>query len=211
VELAPGQRADLILDAGGEPGSRHAIVASTSGQSLEVGEIAYSGEALREPGSLGAIEPLPAASLPRPELEGALRVGLRMEGGAMGRMTGALLEGEPLEMRALVERGFAWSFNGVAGRPVEPWFSTPRGGSVVARLVNDTAWPHAIHSHGHHFLTLAPDGSLPADPQWRDTLLLQRQEELTIAFVADNPGKWLLHCHMLEHQAAGMVTWFEVT
>lgn len=32
-----------------------------------------------------------------------------------------------------------------------------------------------------------------------------------IAFVADNPGKWLLHCHMLEHAAAGMTTWFEVS
>jgi FtsP/CotA-like multicopper oxidase with cupredoxin domain len=211
VELSPGQRADLILDAAGEAGSRHAILASTSGQSLEVGEIAYSEEVLRDPGSLGPVEPLPAASLPLPELEGALQVGLWMEGGAMGAMTGALLEGEQLDMRALVERGFAWSFNGVAGRPAEPWFSAPRGRSVVARLVNDTAWPHAIHSHGHHFLTLEPDGSLPADPQWRDTVLLQRQEELTIAFVADNPGKWLLHCHMLEHQAAGMVTWFEVT
>ncbi|VAX07178.1 Multicopper oxidase, partial [hydrothermal vent metagenome] len=32
----------------------------------------------------------------------------------------------------------------------------------------------------------------------------------TIAFVADNPGKWLFHCHMLEHAAAGMSSWFEV-
>ncbi len=34
---------------------------------------------------------------------------------------------------------------------------------------------------------------------------------MTIAFVADNPGKWMIHCHMLDHQAAGMMTWFEVT
>jgi FtsP/CotA-like multicopper oxidase with cupredoxin domain len=29
--------------------------------------------------------------------------------------------------------------------------------------------------------------------------------------VADNPGKWLFHCHMLEHAAAGMNTWFQVS
>ena len=67
-----------------------------------------------------------------------------------------------------------------------------------------------IHSHGHHFLILEEDGGLPSDRQWRDGVLLNPQEERTIAFVADNPGKWLLHCHMLEHQSAGMVTWFEV-
>lgn len=27
---------------------------------------------------------------------------------------------------------------------------------------------------------------------------------------AGAPGKWLFHCHMLEHQAGGMVTWIEV-
>jgi FtsP/CotA-like multicopper oxidase with cupredoxin domain len=35
-------------------------------------------------------------------------------------------------------------------------------------------------------------------------------EPVEIAFVADNPGRWLLHCHMLDHQASGMLTWFEV-
>jgi len=35
-------------------------------------------------------------------------------------------------------------------------------------------------------------------------------DTVSIAFVADNPGKWLLHCHMIEHQAGGMVTWIHV-
>ena len=44
----------------------------------------------------------------------------------------------------------------------------------------------------------------------RDTTLTVPDETIEIAFVADNPGKWLLHCHMLEHSASGMMTWFEV-
>ena len=40
------------------------------------------------------------------------------------------------------------------------------------------------------------------------TLLRAMLETIEIAFVADNPGKWLLHCHMLEHSASGMMTWF---
>ena len=43
------------------------------------------------------------------------------------------------------------------------------------------------------------------------TLLIGANETREIAFVADNPGKWLFHCHMLEHAASGMTTWLEVT
>ena len=45
----------------------------------------------------------------------------------------------------------------------------------------------------------------------RDTILMNRGETVEIAFVADNPGEWLLHCHMLEHSASGMMTWLRVT
>lgn len=36
-------------------------------------------------------------------------------------------------------------------------------------------------------------------------------ETRTVALVADNPGKWLFHCHMLSQAASGMMTWLEVT
>jgi FtsP/CotA-like multicopper oxidase with cupredoxin domain len=36
-------------------------------------------------------------------------------------------------------------------------------------------------------------------------------ETREIAFVADNPGKWLFHCHMLSHAASGMMTWIDVS
>ena len=45
---------------------------------------------------------------------------------------------------------------------------------------------------------------------WHDTLLMEASEKVRIAFVADNPGSWLIHCHMLEHQMGGMITWLEV-
>ena len=43
-----------------------------------------------------------------------------------------------------------------------------------------------------------------------DTVLMQRQETVEIAFVADNPGDWLFHCHMPEHTVSGMTTWIKV-
>ena len=75
-------------------------------------------------------------------------------------------------------------------------------------MVNDTAWPHGMHLHGHHFRQVSADGSLGP---WRDTLPMDRDETVRIAFVADDPGDWLLHCHMLEHPVAGMLTWFRVS
>ena len=82
-----------------------------------------------------------------------------------------------------------------------------RGETARIAMVNDTAWPHGMHLHGHHFRVLGPDGPGP----WRDTALIQRGETVEVAFVADNPGDWLLHCHMVEHSASGMMTWIRVT
>jgi FtsP/CotA-like multicopper oxidase with cupredoxin domain len=91
-----------------------------------------------------------------------------------------------------------------------PLFTAPRGRTVSVDLRNDTLWPHAMHFHGHHFKVLERDGQATNSDAWKDTVLLDPQKSAKIAFVADNPGKWMIHCHMLEHQAAGMDTWFAV-
>ncbi len=145
------------------------------------------------------------------DIDGALRVDLEMEGGAMGAMREAVYRGRTLDIRELVQQSVVWAFNGVAGRPEKPLFEAKRGQTVVLRMVNKTSWPHAMHMHGHHGrpLNMAEPGKAPSP--WLDTVLVNRREEVSWAFVADNPGKWLLHCHMLEHQAAGMVTWFQVS
>jgi len=67
-----------------------------------------------------------------------------------------------------------------------------------------------MHIRGHHFRVLARDGRPEARTPWRDTVTLDAMQRAEIALLADNPGKWLLHCHMVEHMAAGMVTWFKV-
>ena len=81
------------------------------------------------------------------------------------------------------------------------------GENVRIKIINDTGWPRAMHLHGHNFRAVRDDGALGP---WRDTVLLDRAETRDIAFAADNPGKWLLHCHMLEHAASGMMTWIDV-
>jgi FtsP/CotA-like multicopper oxidase with cupredoxin domain len=49
----------------------------------------------------------------------------------------------------------------------------------------------------------------PAGAQ-ADTVLLLPEQEIEAAFVADNPGDWMLHCHVIEHQESGMMGYFRV-
>ncbi len=77
-------------------------------------------------------------------------------------------------------------------------------------LRNTTQHLHPIHIHGHTFTVLGSDKrTLP--PHHADTVLLMEEETVEVAFVADNPGRWMLHCHVAEHQETGMMAYFTVT
>ena len=130
-----------------------------------------------------------------------------MEGGAMGRMRGARMGGEMVGMRQLVNAGKVWAFNGRVDMPDTPLIDAQRGKTVQIEMINETGWPHAMHLHGFHFRQVYLNGKMGP---LRDTLLMDGNTTATIAFIADNPGKWLLHCHMLEHASSGMTTWIHV-
>ena len=154
---------------------------------------------------------LPMNEIERPHLASAKSVTLDMAGGAMGRMGQMMHNGTRMRSGDFERTGQFWSFNGTANIAEEPLFRATNGETVVVSTINNTGWPHGIHLHGHHFQIIEHNGQTPTHMDWRDTFTIDRDESVKIAFVADNPGKWLLHCHMLEHAAAGMNTWFEVT
>ncbi|MGF1631349.1 MAG: multicopper oxidase family protein [Kiloniellaceae bacterium] len=214
IRLAPGERADVVIDAfldDFELGKTAAITEVSGGQRLIAGRLVLSGAILRVAPLSVPPHPLPANPLPTDlDLDSSLAVELLMEGGAMGSLAQAMHEGEMKDIRTLVGAGMVWSLNGVAGMTEQPLFTAARGRTVTVDLTNDTQWPHAIHFHGHHFSVLERDGAATNDDAWKDTVLLDRQERAKIAFVADNPGRWMIHCHMLEHQASGMTSWFVV-
>jgi FtsP/CotA-like multicopper oxidase with cupredoxin domain len=141
-----------------------------------------------------------------------------MTGGAMGGMAKAIYKGKELPNGDLVDKhNMIWALNGVAGMPEKPLFSAKKGQTIEVRMLNNTAFPHVMHFHGHHVLevkrirqTRKGRKTITSRDDWRDSVLMDRSEEVTVTLVADNPGKWMLHCHMLEHQAGGMMTWFEV-
>jgi FtsP/CotA-like multicopper oxidase with cupredoxin domain len=189
--LGPAMRLDLMIDMTGEPGSRHVVRDSfypTTAYTLS--EIIYTDEPpLRRPAQ-GPIH-LPPNTVPEPALDRAERHEVAFGGGMMGMMT----------------RHGIWSINGVSatGHVHEPLLNLELGRSYVLALANNTAWHHPIHLHGHSFRVLARNGQPTRFREWQDTVFMAPRERVDIAFVADNPGDWMLHCHILEHQEGGMM------
>jgi FtsP/CotA-like multicopper oxidase with cupredoxin domain len=190
IVLGPGMRADVVLDAVGNPGSTHAVVDDFyPRQTYKLTELRYA--SMRAGGRAGTpLAPLPANSLSEPHVSGATRHEVRFEGGMMGGM--------PI-----------WSINGQSvpegDHRHEPLLRLDLGRSYLLDLVNDTAWDHPVHLHGHVFRVVSRDGQPVTRAEWADTVLLRPRSRAEIAFVADNPGNWMLHCHVLEHQASGMM------
>jgi len=205
--LGPGQRADLIVDITAEPGQTAHLVRIEGQDGASQVAFPVSGQASTT--RRGAARPLP----PNPGmdvkgLDTAVPARLNMQGGAMGTLESAVLNGERKDFRQLVEANEFWAFNGTIGMTKTPLLSVTKGETATLEVYNDTSFPHAMHLHGMHFREIGKDGSLGP---FRDTLLLFGGETRTIGFVADNPGDWLFHCHMLSHAASGMMTWMKVT
>jgi FtsP/CotA-like multicopper oxidase with cupredoxin domain len=208
VILGPAMRADLILDMGGRPGERFTI-SDTFYRDLEYRllDLAYSDAPPLREHPLDAPTRLAANTMPEPDLRAAERHEVTLGGGMMGGMMMAMMDGRRTDMRAMMQHGMAWAINGVvaSGHVMEPFLTLPRGRSCVLAMHNHTAWHHPMHLHGHAFRVIARDGRPTRYQEWQDTALMAPHGSVEIAFVADNPGDWMFHCHILEHQAAGMM------
>ena len=102
-------------------------------------------------------------------------------------------------------RPYDWGINGKAWGAHEVIRPTA-GDRVELRFINRTMMSHPIHLHGHHFQVVEIGGK-PLAGAVRDTVLVPANGgSVTVAFDADNPGRWVMHCHNLYHMLAGMMT-----
>jgi FtsP/CotA-like multicopper oxidase with cupredoxin domain len=99
---------------------------------------------------------------------------------------------------------YAWSMNGEYWPNVTP-LMIAHGQRVAIEMVNHTMMAHPMHLHGHAFQVVAINGAQLAGAV-RDTVLVPPMGSITIAFDADNPGRWAFHCHNLYHMTTGMMT-----
>jgi len=94
-------------------------------------------------------------------------------------------------------------------------YTLPRNKSISISIpgeITNTDGPHPFHLHGHSFSVVRSAGSDDynyRDPVRRDTVNLgDRGDNVTIRFRTDNPGPWILHCHIDWHLERGMAIVF---
>jgi spore coat protein A len=188
LTIAPGERYDVILDLSGcDIGDRVTIHndlgdgITTRVMRFEVAERVTDSSAI--PDRLAEITPLQRGSAVTTR-----RFDFRR--GDSGSMRGWLINGRPYD-------------------PIEP-IARPRLGDVeIWQLSTDL--DHPIHLHLDQFQVLSRNGRAPhrADAGWKDTVYLPATElaEIAVRFT-DYPGRYVLHCHNLEHEDMAMMATF---
>lgn len=203
ILLGAAMRADVVLDMQGDPGRRYRVTDDFYGSRMayRLAELAYDPAPPMRSHPPDASVRLPRNPLPEPDLATAERHEMVLQGGGMSGMMG----GGMMRHRAL------WAINGASmtgdspdGMP--PMLTLARGRTAVLIFRNETAWWHPMHLHGHSFKVLARNGAPVPNEVWGDTVLVAPREVVEVAFVADNPGDWMLHCHVMDHQTAGLMT-----
>ncbi|HXR65360.1 MAG TPA: multicopper oxidase domain-containing protein, partial [Ktedonobacteraceae bacterium] len=105
---------------------------------------------------------------------------------------------------SLGRMGMTYSINGKVF-PDTGMIMVREGQLVKIHFDNQSDLYHPMHLHGHSFIILAHDGKpLLGSPVRLDTVLIPPHSTYDIAFVANNPGIWMLHCHNLLHSNWGM-------
>ena len=205
VTLGPAMRVDLILDMTGKPGEIFRVSDRFYRRAYRLLDLTYAPQALRENVPDTPIT-LAANTMPEPDVAAITRHEIRFNGGMMGGMMMGGKRGSGA-MMDMMRSGKVWFINGVAatGYVMDPLLKLELGRSYLLDMKNDTAWHHPIHLHGHSFRVMSRNGQATQHKEWQDTVLMAPRERVEIAFVADNPGDWMFHCHIFEHQEAGMM------
>ncbi|WP_028351842.1 multicopper oxidase family protein [Bradyrhizobium murdochi] len=206
ILLGPAMRVDLVIDMQGEPGRRYRVIDDFyEGLSYWLAKFVYEDKPPLRAHHLEPSPSLPRNPLPEPDLAAAERHELRLQGGMMG--------GGMMGMGGMqgMSHGASWAINGTSmtgdGHANMPPLLTLRlGRSYVLTIRNETAWWHPMHLHGYSFRVLTRNGTAVPHRRWADTVLVPPRDTVEVAFVADNPGDWMMHCHVTNHQVSGMMT-----
>lgn len=215
IFLGPAMRVDVILDMQGEPGGRYDVIDDFyDGLSYRLTQLVYDEKPPVREHPLDAPFALPRNPLSEPDLATAERHRLTLQGGMMSAMMGnGSMQGGMMGGGGMMGMGdgAVWAINGQSmtgdgHAGMEPALAFKRGRSVVLELRNETTWWHPMHFHGHSLKVLSRNGRPVPHSQWQDTVLMAPKDVVEAAFVADNPGDWMLHCHVMDHQMSGMMT-----
>lgn len=194
--LGPGMRIDLALkvpSAGEELSLRNGPLRLATLKGVASSEVAGDWP-----------PPLPANPVAEPDLVRAETLRFNFEWAAM--LSGNVERGGSYKYWQI--NGQAWDINDktCAERPIA---TLKKDGHYIFVLRNMAQYQHPIHLHGMTFKVLSSDRR-KIIPYFTDTYLLGKNETARIAFVADNPGVWMFHCHVIDHMETGLMAAIEV-
>ncbi|MCV0428065.1 MAG: multicopper oxidase family protein [Roseibium sp.] len=204
IVLSPGQRADVALRVPDSEDEAVRLILRRRNGSKVLARFqpkgASAGRDLRE------LKPLPQNPVAAPDLKNAE---------VLEFVFGWSPEGDAPQSSLCGTLGYTfWSINRTAWPgdlpgPFDPLATLKLGKSYILRLRNETPNDHPIHLHGVSFQLLRSNKRKLA-PLVTDTALLQSEETMDVALVADNPGDWAFHCHVIEHQKTGLAGFLRI-
>ncbi len=211
--MGPAMRIDVVLRAPSEGKIARLIDKSPPGR---VELVHFIGKGVNRRKKTFDPAPLHAARIPEPDLKTAERLSFLFQASETGNVISAADDalGAAIGPLCLSEKIF-WTINGHPwpdrdhARLPPPLAVLRHGQSYVFTLKNGTPFVHPIHIHGHTFKLLRSNKQNRPEHH-ADTLLLLPEEQAEVAFVADNPGDWMFHCHVIEHQESGMMGYLRV-
>ncbi|MEO7761984.1 MAG: multicopper oxidase domain-containing protein, partial [Casimicrobiaceae bacterium] len=211
--LGPAMRLDVIVRAPHGSGIARLVDRSNS-ERIVLARFVGHGAPLRR--SRFAPAPLRAGRIREPDLAAATPLEFTFHASDAGALVASAYDpnGGALGDLCTSARTFwginnqAWPERGHSRLPL-PLAVLQRGGSYLFRLKNRSQFSHPIHIHGHTFKVLRSNQQ-NRPVHYADTVVLLPEEQVEVAFVADNPGDWMFHCHVIEHQETGMMGYLRV-
>ena len=191
-ELAPGNRLDLDITSSGASSRTLIVLDRFTNRPNQLAELLIDG------GDVSARFPSPA--------RGRVPV---WAGAADTELTKNIV----LDARRGGPLGIEWTFDGHAfsGHDhAHAMLSLRKDTWTHLRFTNASARLHPIHLHGMFFKVLARDGREIDEGFFRDTVLVHGRETVDIGLIPLDAGNWMMHCHILEHAEAGMMSMIEV-
>lgn len=203
IVLSAGQRADLALRMPATEGGTAVLSTRLSNRSVALARLRATG---RNAGrSLDELRPLAPNPVAEPSLAEAEVMPFVFGWGPADRPASSICGTLGYTFWSINRRPWPGDLPQAPGALAV----LKKGRSYIFRLRNETRYSHPIHLHGLTFRLLASDRrKLPS--LMTDTALLQANETMDIALVADNPGDWAFHCHVIEHQKTGLTGYIRV-
>lgn len=204
IEIGPGQRIDMIVRMPDNEGDVVRLMNYRATPSYDVASFRAVGPSLKR--DIREVKALPLNPIGVPDVKNAELLKIELS---------ATAEGAPVKESFCGSLGYNfWAINkvpwtGDTPDPHDPLFELKLGKSYILEMANRTPHAHPMHLHGMSFKALQ---STARDvlPNYTDTYLIQPDEVVQLALKADNPGDWVFHCHIIEHQKTGLTGFFRV-